>query len=122
MAVRVTVTEVKEIMDNISLSSAVVNAYITSANTLVNSALGTGSTDKLKEVERWLAAHMIACTRERMAVKEEAGGTKIEYTGKYGEALSSTPYGQMVLLLDTTGFMASLAFRPVRIMAVTSFK
>jgi hypothetical protein len=65
---------------------------------------------------------MITVTRERMAKKEGAGGASIEYVGNYGEGLSSTPYGQMVMILDTTGAMASLALKQVKITSITSFK
>lgn len=120
MAVRVTASEVKEIMDT-TLSDVIVGAYITSANTLVNSVLGTGATDLLKEIERWLTAHMIAVTRERQAQKEGAGGAYIEYTGKYGQDLSSTSYGQMAMALDTTGALAGLAGKSASITAIKSF-
>lgn len=111
MAARVTVAEVKAILDDSSLGTAIIQVYINSANTLVNSALGTGETDLLKEIERWLTAHMISISRERIAKKEEAGGTKIEYIGEYGAGLNSTPYGQMVMALDITGAMAMLMMK-----------
>lgn len=120
---RTTATEVKQILDDSELTDAIVDAYIIAANVLVTEALGDsglGST-LMEEIERWLTAHMISSTRERMGKKEEAGGAKIEYTGKYGQRLSSTDYGQMVLVLDTTGKMASLGGKAVTIYAVTSF-
>ena len=118
---RVTVTEVKQILDDSLLSDSIVGAYITGSNTLVNSVLGTGETDLLKQIEMWLTAHMISCTRERMAKKEGAGGASIEYTGQYGENLSSTPYGQMVLVLDVSGEMAALSGKKASITAIKSF-
>ena len=118
---RVTATEVKEILNDSTLSDTIVDAYILGANSLVNSALGTGDTALLKEIERWMAAHMIASTRERMAQEEGAGGAYIKYLGTGGQELSSTPYGQMVLTLDTTGAMASLGLKKASIRAVTSF-
>jgi len=121
MAVRVTEAEVKAILDDTSLTDPQILAYIGSANVMVNTALGTGTTDILKEIERWLTAHMIASTRERTALKEEAGGASITYTGKYDQGLASTPYGQMVLSLDTTGTMASLIGRSAKIFAIPSF-
>jgi hypothetical protein len=121
MAVRVTAKEVKQILDDSALAESVINTFITSANTLVNQALGTGTTDILKEVERWLTAHMIASTRERQAKKEEAGGAKIEYTGVYMAGLHSTSYGQMVLTMDLSGKLASLMGKAVKIYAIPSF-
>jgi hypothetical protein len=120
MTVRVTAVDVKAIIDT-ELKTSVIDAYITSANTMVNNVLGTGTTDNLKEIERWLTAHMIALTKERQAIREEAGGTRVDYSGTFGEALKSTTYGQMVSTLDTSGKMASLAYRAVQVYAVPSF-
>lgn len=122
MAVRVTAKEVRSILDNSSLPDSIVNSYITGANALINSALGTGTTDLLKEIERWLSAHMIACTVERVASKEGAGGAFIEYTGKYDQGLKSTSYGQMVATLDTSGVMAGLMGKSAKITAIKSFE
>ncbi len=106
---RVTATDVKAIIDT-ELVDATVEVYITSASTTINNALsGKGlSEDVLKEIERWMSAHMIACTKERMAIKEEAGSAKVTYTGVYGQGLKLTSYGQMVESLDTTGTLAAL--------------
>jgi hypothetical protein len=112
---------VKQILDNSALSDTIVDAYIVGANALVNDILGTGTSTLLTEIEKWLTAHMISCTRERMAKREAAGGASIEYTGVYGENLSSTSYGQMVMTLDTTGAMAALGGKSVEIYAITSF-
>ena len=107
---RTTAEEVKKIIETV-LTDTVVEAYILTANTMVNDVLGLVETDessgsvehiRYTEIEKWLTAHLIASTRERMAQKEEAGGAKIEYIGKSGLGLSSTPYGQMVLAMDTS--------------------
>ena len=120
MALRVTATEVKAIIDT-TLMDSIINTYIVGANTLVNVALGEGTTDILKHIELWLSAHLIAVSRERMAKKEEAGTAKIEYIGTYGEGLNSTPYGQMVMVFDTTGAMATLMLKKASIYAIKSF-
>ena len=121
---RTTATEVKQILDNSTLADAIVDAYIIAANALVTKLLsGKGLGDVLmEEIERWLTAHMISVTRERMGAKEEAGGAKIEYTGTYGQALKSSPYGQMVMTLDTTGNMAASGGKKASIYAITSFE
>ncbi len=122
MAVRVTATEVKAIMeDNISRSDAQVDAYIVGANALVNEVLGTGESDLLTTIEKFLSAHIIASTTDRMAVKEGAGGAYIEYTGKYGQGLDSTSYGQMVKMLDTTCAFAELGLQQTQFIAIKSF-
>ena len=123
MSVRVTATEVKEIIET-DITDSTIDVYITSANALVNKALGTSSlgTALLKEIERWLTAHMIASTKERQTKKEEAGTAKVEYTGDYGEGLASTSYGQMVMGLDTTGGMAKLGKKVIMLKAITANK
>ncbi len=120
---RVTVAEVKAILDNTELSDSVIGSYITSANVMVTQALGGSSlgADVLKEIERWMVAHMIASSRERMAKSEEAGGARITYTGQFYTGLNSTPYGQMVLVLDTTGTMAALGGKAVKLQAIKEF-
>jgi hypothetical protein len=121
---RTTAAEVKQIIDT-DLSDTIVDAYIGDANALVTNVLGDDTTlgDTLKEsIEKWLTAHMIASTRERMGQEEEAGSAKIKYVGKTGLNLSSTAYGQMVLTLDSTGNFASLGGKKASIYAVTSFE
>jgi len=122
---RTSADAVKNIIET-SLSDAVIEAYIASANIFVTDALGSSSLsdDTLENIEMWVAAHFMAVTRERMAKKEGAGGAEIEYTGEYGVGLNSTSYGQMAILLDTTSTLSLLnltAKRPVSIKAITSF-
>lgn len=121
MAVRVTAAEVKAIMDNISLTDPIIEAYIGSANVFVNTILGTTETATLKECERWITAHMIASTSERQAKKEGADGAFIEYTGIWDEGLRGTSYGQMAICMDTTGKLASLGKKVASITAIKSF-
>jgi len=120
---RVTIAEVKLIIDT-SLEDTNVTAYITAANALVTDVLASSGLgdDLLKEIERWLTAHLIAATQERQSKKEEAGGAKVEYTGVYGDGLKLTSYGQMVLTLDSSGLMASLGGRSATVFAIPSFE
>jgi len=116
---RTTAAEVKMIIDT-SLADATVDSYITGANLLVTEVLGSTSlpAELLEEIERWLTAHNIAMTRERMAKKEGAGGASIEYVGQSGMGLQATSYGQMVMTLDTSGKMTALARKPIKFYAV----
>jgi len=120
---RVTTEEVKEIIDT-DLGNPVIDVFITGANQIVTSKLTDSgmSSAKLKEIERWLSAHMIANTKNRMTVKEKLGEASVEYiVGKYGSGLSSTPYGQTVLLLDTSGLLGASGKRSASITAIRSF-
>ena len=119
----VTATEVKAILDNSALLDVTVDSFILGADALVVSTLGTsGLSDALmKEIERYLTAHLISITVERMAAKEGAGGASITYTGMYGQGLEASAYGQMVKTLDTTGKMAALAGKSATIYAVKGY-
>ena len=124
MASRVTAEEVKAILNDTELTDDIIDTYISSANVFVNQVLVSTSlsSDVLKEIERWLTAHMIVISRERLTKEEGAGGAKVVYMGEVGKGLEATPYGQMVLELDTTGKMASLASKPAWIKAIRSFR
>lgn len=109
MAKRVNADEVKAIIDT-TLTSTVINSYITSANVYVDEVLtGKGLSDAiLKEIERWLSAHMIASTKERQSKEEGAGGAFIKYTGYWSTGLLGTSYGQMAVSLDSSGTLDAL--------------
>ena len=125
MAVLVTATEVKAIMDNCTITDTVVDTFITAADALVVEVFSedTEIGDEMKkEIERWFTAHMLACTLHRSTKSESVGGVSVQYTGEFREYLSSTPYGQMVLQLDFTGKMGNIGKRAASMFAVTSFE
>lgn len=104
-----TVNDVKKIIDT-SLDDAIIESYIEAASTLTCELVGSSaelSTATKKEIERWLTAHMIAGTRERIGKEEGAGDAYIKYQGVFEGGLKSTSYGQMVITLDTTGAFAA---------------
>lgn len=117
---RVTAAEVKEIMDSCTTPDASVEAMIEAATDIITEVFsGTSVTDaRLKEIERWLAAHMLSSTVFRMTSEEKIGDASAKFTGKWGEGLNSTSYGQMVLFLDTTGKIANAGKRSATIYAV----
>jgi len=124
MANRVTAAEVKQIMDSCTTSDPIVNVFIGAANEMVSSVYATDTTmttTMLKEVERWLSAHMIASTIHRTTSEEKLGEASVKYTGYWSQGLSSTPYGQMVLTLDVTGKFANYGKRSATIEAIKSF-
>ena len=122
---RVTSNDVLDIMDaDISISNNAMVAFITAAEEMITNIYtdSGASTTLLMEIERWLVAHMIASTLQRMGAEEKVGQAQIKYTGKWGMGLNSTPYGQTVLTLDTTGLMAKAGMRLATITAVKSFE
>lgn len=118
-----TVDDVRAILSDTTLTTEVLETYIASATTMTTAVLdGAGLSEFfLFEITRWLTAHMITVTRERLAKTEGAGGASISYIGEYGRNLSGSPYGQMVLLLDRSNRMASLGKRNASVFAITSF-
>ena len=124
MAARVTSEEVIEIMDT-ALDESAVDPYCDSANVFVNATLASqGLTETvLKEIEKLIAAHMVAITKERQSKEEGAGTAFIKYAGEWKQGLSMTSYGQMAITLDPSGTLENISKGKGKasIYAVTSF-
>lgn len=125
MAVRTTAAEVLDIMDSgCTVSTNIITRLIVAASAVVDQVF-ENDTDigdtLLEEIECWLTAHMIASSVYRTASEEEVGDARVRYTGQWGKKLESTPYGQMLLVLDTTGKMAKMGKSGASITAITSF-
>ncbi len=110
---RVEPHEVKEIIETARVD---IEAFITASNSLVTDVLGGEGlgTVRLKEIERWLAAHFLshAGTDKTVGqvVEEQIGDTRRRFSdgqAAFGK-LDSSRYGKMALLLDTTGKLAGL--------------
>ena len=107
---RTTIALVKDILDDTMLSDPVLDSFIDGAHTFVNHHLqGKVSEQLLTEIERWIAGHMIASTRERQLKKAGAGGAEVEYTGYWSYGLNGTMYGQMAVSLDTSKTLEAIA-------------
>jgi acyl CoA:acetate/3-ketoacid CoA transferase alpha subunit len=112
MATRVTDAEVREIIDT---EVTDLTAFILAANGFVTDMLtGKGlSDDRLKEIERWLAAHFTAMKDFKNRVVEIEAGRGRERTGEsvrgvLAQDLRLTRYGQQALVLDTTGTLLTV--------------
>ena len=104
MVQRVVDSEVKEILD----TTIDTQPFIVAANLTVTERLADAgySTDRLKEIERWLSAHL-ACQRDPREIDVRADGLGVSYErATSGEGLKSTRYGQQVCLLDYLGILA----------------
>jgi cyclophilin family peptidyl-prolyl cis-trans isomerase len=101
---KITASRVREIIET-DMADTEVGAFIDGAYWFLGEVFS--NVDSLEELQRWVAAHMIAATRERQAKQEKAGPASATYMG-YGEGanLASTTYGQMALTMDTTGKLA----------------
>jgi hypothetical protein len=120
MAYRVEDDEVRAIIDT---DINELNVFIESANTVINSTLsaeiadGSLSAGVLKQMELWLSAHFVA-VRQGAPKIEKAGDGATTYFGKDGTGLSSTPYGQQALALDTTGKLAGSSGKSAKIQTI----
>jgi len=111
MAVRVTATEVKAIMDT-SLADAVVDTFIIVGNQMTdrvqtNDADSTLSAAELKEIERWLSAHFVRIM-EIASASEKAGDVSQKFQYKVDLNLNQTQYGTTAITLDYSGYLGKL--------------
>ena len=120
---RVTASEVKAIMNNCTATDATVGTFILASNKLVTEVFEDSELDAgmLKEIERYLTAHIISSTVERQTTEEKLGDAAVIYTGKWGDKLSSTSYGQIAMMLDTEGLLAKMGKMSATITAIESF-
>lgn len=116
---RTTSDEVKSIIST-TLDTGVINQYIATAGLLVDSYLSTTtlSDTVLTEIEKWWTAHLISTTTQRQVTQEKLGDAAVTYAGTYGAGLSSTSYGQMVLMLDSSGTLSRAGKQVISINAI----
>lgn len=115
MALRVTSQEVKDILD-----TTITDFYpfIVAANSIVTDELETPvvltDTTRLKEIERWLAAHLFRVSKEPAIMSEKTGASQVNYYGVSGLGLDATSQGQQVKILDSSGTLVNLGRRKAR--------
>lgn len=109
MSTRVSEEEVKAIIDT-TVTTEGVTPFLRTANVLVTEVIGTDAdytTDLAREIELWLAAHLVAL-RDPRVKSEKLGDGAATYHGESGVGLRHTPYGQQVLAMDLFGKFADL--------------
>lgn len=103
---RTTEEEVLEIMST-NLTAAQIIPFLSTANAIVTARLASAtpalSDTILAEIEKQLAAHLASVKSRTPFISESIGDASGTFGYKGGEGLKATPYGEMVLLLDTTG-------------------
>jgi len=109
--------------DGTGMTSTTISPFIDTASLIVddlddNTTIVDGI---LVEIEKYLAAHLISITKERQGVVEKLGEAEIKYTGRYGLNLEMTSYGQMAIVLDTSGRLKARGQEAVYIKAIKSF-
>ncbi len=107
MANRVLAADVFAIIDT-SLTS--IDVFINTAHRLVEGYLGASGLDEatLTDIELYLSAHVLSVNDQR--VKSTGVDVLSEsYQGQWGFGLKGTSYGQMAILLDTSGTLGKIA-------------
>ena len=114
---RTTGVDVKKIFET-DLTADDVEEFITISNLLITEVLGSSSlsSDTLKEIERWVTAHMASAWDQRLKT-EKIGDSAVSYQFFQGKGLKSTDYGQRALMLDTTGLLARVGGRTAKFFA-----
>jgi hypothetical protein len=114
------IARVKAILET-DLTDAEITGFIEGATALMAVAFSGDTTlgEALRaEIERWLTAHFMACTRVQQIKEAKAGPTSVKYQGYTSYGLNATHYGQSVRLLDTTGKLYALSGKRASIYAV----
>ncbi len=121
----ITGDEVREIMQGCTLTNDQIDPYITASETFIDKVFedrGTIDANLRIELKKWLTAHMIASVHYRPTMKERIGEAEVSYGGRFYTGFNSTPYGQMLLQLDTTGLLAIAGKRAAFIKAIPQFR
>ncbi len=102
------------------LEDSEIQILIDLANRQVTSTLSSaGFTDAiLKDIETWLTAHFISITKERQTEEERVDDIWVLHQGSFGEGLRGTTFGQMVLMLDTSGSFETASKQKMKFIAI----
>ncbi|SDF83510.1 hypothetical protein [Thalassobaculum litoreum] len=118
MAARVTSAEVKAI---VTTAIADVSNFIEPATLIVDEDLADKgmSSDRLTQIELYLAAHFVTISEERGGlVSTKVGESEDRFRRFDGAGLMSTRYGVMAASLDTSGTLATMGGRKASLEAI----
>ncbi len=112
MGARVTADGVKTVIETSIKDEDVTAHMIHTANLFVDTHLLSENHSEpiLTEIEKYLAAHLVALTEEKGGVtRSKMGDADESYANVFDTGFRSTRYGQMAITLDTSGVLARLA-------------
>lgn len=91
-----------------NLTESEISPFLTTAKLLVSNYLSSASlsTTTTEEIEKYLAAHL-ASVKKPYAIRSKLDISEDTYGYQGGKGLNATPYGEIVLMLDTSGILAS---------------
>lgn len=105
---RVTAVDVRVILDT-ELTDAQIDAYAASSSALVEASGLSTEESLLKEIERWLTAHLIAISRDPQLTEGKAGPASAKFLIEGGLGLNGSTFGQHVRILDPSGKLDELS-------------
>ena len=83
----------------------VITGFIDDANLELNERVNAAdvgySDDRMKKLEKYLAAHLVRFLYDRQESSTGVANVETSYAGKFGEGLTATSPGQVVLDTDT---------------------
>jgi hypothetical protein len=106
---RVTEYDVQDILP----TTIPLHPFILAATTIVDHHLGTLglSAALLKEIERWLTAHLVCVRQPRWTEMRDGDTATVLEQGDMGKGLYATRYGAQVALLDPTGILVGIGVK-----------
>lgn len=110
MAILTNVASVRELVTTGLSDEAIRHNFIVTANVWREHLLDESglSTSLLGEIEKYLAAHLVAVAEEKGGlIRETLGDATDAYSDNYSSGLGATRFGQIATTLDTTGVLAA---------------
>ncbi len=113
MAIRTTVNAVKDVVNTSISEQTILNVFIATASLVVDENLvGLDpliSAAMLARIELYLAGHFVALSEEQGGlISSEMSDSAEKYANVYSAGYSSTRFGQMAMVLDTSGTLKRL--------------
>ena len=101
-------------------SSIGLDPFIAAANALVTEIAEESGHDeeRLTLIETWLAAHFYT-VRDPRPTSEKAGPVSISYQSSVSLRLNTSHYGQMAMVLDTSGLLTASQSSNTRVASLT---
>lgn len=116
---RTTISDVRIVIPT-GLEDLEISGLMKIANRMVTTVLSTTVLEEstMRDIETWLTAHLIAMGKERQTREERVGDMWLKFSENKEQFLLSTTYGQMVLMLDTSGSFQSASKMRASIQAI----
>lgn len=107
---RIERSDVRAVIDT-DAPDSVIDGFIGDAELEVNERVKTAnvgySEDRMKKLEKYLSAHFVRFLYDRQEQRSSVADIRTDYSGAFGDGLSATSAGQVVLDTDTADVFPS---------------